>query len=161
MGTQIFYMYKNIVLLVVAIALLASCGSKSKYAGFEKTEKGLYYKFYKHCTDSLKPKKGDVLITKMLIQYKADSTVVLYNSSQMPNMLVLRDTTYYDGDITEGINMMHVGDSACFILLVDSLRKFIKIPDFVKKGDVLYYDIKLVGVINKENYHQQMQILKK
>ena len=147
--------------LTVLLALLASCSSKSEYAGFEKTEKGLHYKFYKHCTDSLKPKKGDVLITKMLIQYKADSNIILYNSSQTPNVLVLRDTTYYDGDITEGINMMHVGDSACFILLVDSLRKFIKIPDFVKKGGVLYYDIKLVGVIDKENYQQQIQVLKK
>jgi hypothetical protein len=58
---------KNILaatLLMTATAMTISCGDD-----FKKTEKGLYYKFEKENTDSLKVQPGDGIIGELMIKF--------------------------------------------------------------------------------------------
>jgi len=50
----------------------------------------------------------------------------------------------FAGDINEGLAMLHIGDSATFIVSADSMKSHhMNLPEFVKPGAVLYFDIKL------------------
>ena len=131
---------KYLFLMLVVIAFIGC----SKYKGFKKTDSGLYYKFYVKNTDSIQPKEGDILTLRLAYRLK-DST--LYDGKGAPSQIQLKKSDY-KGDIFEGLKMMHVGDSATFIVNADSF--FIRTvgsqqrPPFVDSNSVLYIDVKLL-----------------
>jgi len=131
---------KYLFLMLVVVAFIGC----SKYKGFKKTDSGLYYKFYVKNKDSLQPKDGDILTLRLAYRLK-DST--LYDGKGAPSQIQLKKSDY-KGDIYEGFKMMHVGDSATFIVNADSF--FIRTvgskqrPPFVDSNSVMYIDVKLI-----------------
>ena len=150
-------MNKKNQIAILFIALLAvvtiSCG-KSKYPGFKETKNGLYYKFYIENKDAKKPGVGDILVAELTVR-TADST--LFTNSGNPQKLFKLDTSYYKGDLNEGLALMGIGDSATFIIPADSLKKVMSLPPFIKSGDVLYYDIKISGIVSKADAEKEKQ----
>jgi len=138
----------QIAILFVALlaVIITSCG-KSKYPGFKETDNGLYYKFHIENKDAKKPAVGDILVAELTVR-TADST--LFTNSGNPQRLFKLDTSYYKGDLNEGLSMMGIGDSATFIISADSLKKVMNLPPFIKPGEVLYYDIKIKEIISKD-----------
>lgn len=120
----------------------SSCNSqKTPYPGYEKNENGLYYKFHeKH--DGATPQMGDLLEVAIHCTVN-DSVDIIPN---MKNMMQLNEPLFA-GDISEGLAMLHKGDSASFIVNIDST--FIKmyrqpsLPKEFKSTDVMRYDIKV------------------
>ena len=102
-------MNKKNQIAILFIALLAvvtiSCG-KSKYPGFKETKNGLYYKFYIENKDAKKPGVGDILVAELTVR-TADST--LFTNSGNPQKLFKLDTSYYKGDLNEGLALMGIG----------------------------------------------------
>ncbi|MFZ4740936.1 MAG: FKBP-type peptidyl-prolyl cis-trans isomerase [Bacteroidales bacterium] len=143
-------MNKKNQIAILFIALLAviitSCG-KSKYPGFKETDNGLYYKFHTQNKDAKKPSLGDILVAELTVR-TTDST--LFTNAGNPQRLFRLDTSFYKGDLNEGLALMGIGDSATFIISADSLKKGMKLPPFIKDGDILYYDIKLHEIISKD-----------
>ncbi|NVN96033.1 MAG: FKBP-type peptidyl-prolyl cis-trans isomerase [Bacteroidetes bacterium] len=139
---------KQITILFVALlaVIITSCG-KSKYPGFKETNNGLYYKFHTQNKDAKKPSLGDILVAELTVR-TADST--LFTNAGNPQRLFRLDTSFYKGDLNEGLALMGIGDSATFIISADSLKKGMKLPPFIKEGDILYYDIKIHEIISKE-----------
>ena len=152
-------MKKNIFnkLLILSIIIgFISC-NPGKYPGFKKTNTGMYYKFYHINKDSLKPVIGDILTVEMI--YRTNDSL-LFDGTNMPFHLRLEKPSF-KGDFTEGLAMMHVGDSATFIVNADStfLRTFrLKtLPEYIDSASVMYFDIKLSKIQSAEQLQAQLK----
>ncbi|HDO06309.1 MAG TPA: FKBP-type peptidyl-prolyl cis-trans isomerase [Bacteroidetes bacterium] len=143
---------------ILAGFFMTSCNQSSSHPGFKKTSTGLYYKFYHKSGDTTQPKIAEFAMVEM-VYGTPDS--VLFDSRKLPAskrpMKIPMIRSIYKGDIYEGIEMMHVGDSAVFQCNADSVFKKLfrmrKLPAFVDTTKDVYFAIKLVGVKTP----QQMQ----
>jgi len=144
--------FLNLFALLLVIPIIWACSSK--YAGFDKTKSGLYYKIYKISKDTLKPKIGDWVFLNMRYAYK-DS--VLFDSKKATGNPVRfkLPASDFQGDIYEGIRMMSAGDSAAFIINADSL--FMKTfqqktrPPFIDTNSVIRFYVTLISVDSPES----------
>ena len=143
------------ILLIAVIAILFSACGNSKYPGFKKTKKGLYYKFYTHNKDAKKPSIGDILVGEFKVR-TADSTIA--TNAGNPGRFTALDSVAFPGDINEGLAMLGIGDSATFIVSADSMRSHkMNLPEFVKPGAVLYFDIKLKDIVTKDSFEKEQK----
>ena len=133
-------------LAAVLLALLtASCNRNSIYSGFEKMENGAYMKFYERHDDNAQPRIND-RVTFEMWQYLDDSLLfAAYGDDAMDIKLLKAD---FVGDVSDGLLMMHVGDSARLVILSDSV--FIKMLDTDVPeefaGKPIYYNLKLLSI---------------
>ena len=144
---------------VVSVVMLNSC---SDYPGYKKTDTGLYYKFYKQNEDAQKPELGDVLTVNMSYKLQKEDSVI-FNSKDVtdPSMLMLMESTY-KGDISEGLAMMALNDSASFIVSADSFYLenvgLKQLPDFIKPGSMLVFDIKVTAIKKKVDFEKEQKL---
>ena len=158
-------MKKNLTLatiLVAGAALLASCGGGDK---FKTTPSGLHYKFEKQDKNAQQVQDGDVLVGEMTIKF--DTIETFSNVGHADRILQAQRT--FDGDLYEGLLMMHVGDKATFAIEADSLAKFLQsnqMPPYYKPGtsQKIYYEVNLQDIVTKDeimqeqsNFMQEMQ----
>ncbi len=161
-------MKKTTILLAVAMAwtavMVVSCqsGEKNKFPGFSKTESGLYYKFYKKGTDTVTPKIGEYLDVVML--YGTDDSV-LFDSRNLPaleQMQIPMIASVFQGDIYEGLGMMHIGDSASFIMPADSvwfkLFKMRLTPPGMDSVKYLTFDVKLNDILSEDTVRAREEV---
>ncbi len=158
-------MKKNLTLatiLVAGAAMLASCGGGD---GFKTTPNGLHYKFEKQDKSAQQVQDGDVLVGEMTIKF--DTIETFSNVGQADRILQANRT--FDGDLYEGLLMMHIGDKATFAIEADSLAKFLQsnqMPPYYKPGtsQKIYYEVNLQDIVTKDeimqeqsNFMQEMQ----
>lgn len=145
---------------------LASCNS-SQHEGYDKADNGLHYKFFTENKDSIKPHEGDGIAFKYIFKLKSKDSV-LVNSS-----LVSQDGTgitkfimpksSFVGSLEDAMMMMAKGDSASFVVSADSFylktQRQPQLPPFIKPGDFLVVDIKMVDIKTKTELdaNQKMQ----
>lgn len=151
---------KMAAMLVAGAMMLAACGS-----GFKTTESGLMYKFEKQNKSAQQVQDGDVLVGEMTIKF--DTTVTFSNVGNATR--IMQATKSFDGDLYEGLLMMHVGDKATFAIEADTLAKFLQanqMPPYYEagKGMKIYYEISLQDIVTKDeimqeqaNYMSEMQ----
>ncbi len=143
--------------LLIVIGFFYSC--ESEYPGYKKTKSGLYYKIHDSHPDSVLAQPGDVLTIKM--KYGTKDTV-LYNTNNLPEprIFTLRESDY-EGDLYEGFTMLRNGDSASFIVGIDSFFLVTihapYIPDYVSNNKEMFFDIKVLNIKSKEIVEQEKQ----
>lgn len=141
--------FKFIAIAIMAV-LVAGSFSSCKHKGFKKDRKtGIYYQFYGDIHDTAAmPKTGDLV--GILFSLRAgDSTLI----PMMPNEMIM--DSLYKGDIYAAIRMMHVGDSATFILDgVEFFKHFMQDTVYPFGKDPLYADIKLYGHMPKVQFEK-------
>lgn len=147
-------MRRNI-LTVATLALfiasvMGSCSEQSKYPGYEQTQSGLYYKFYTQ-NEGETPQVGELL--EMVFSCVVNDTTVIIPAT--PNIFQLQEPLF-KGDIFEGMAMMHKGDSASFIVDIDST--FVTffgqptLPSEFNPTDVMRFEMKLNDVYTEQEY---------
>ena len=150
---------RGIALAVLGAGVLAltftGC-KKSKYAGYDDSETGLAYKFYKKGDGKTKAQIGDVM--SMVIVYKNSKDSVIFDSRKQnqPIMVPLQKPSF-KGGIEEGFAMLSVGDSASFVVNADSffVKTFkMETPKFVEKGSGIYFDVKLEKITSKADFEK-------
>ena len=147
--------------LLAGIGLfLASCQSgDSRFPGYELAENGLIYKFDYRSDSTVSPVTGD-FVTVIMTYGKKDS--VVFDSRSIPqDMIIPMIEPMFSGDIYNGIGMMHVGDSATFILPADSVFKHLfrmpqTPPEFVL-DPFIYFTVKLLNIQNQEEVDRAQQ----
>jgi len=142
---------KNIAVLIMAAFIMTSCGEE-----YKKTETGLEYKFYVQ-NEGANPQVGDFITIDMF--YGTDDTV-LFDSKRIPDGLTFPlDSSYFAGDLFEGIRMMTIGDSASFRMSADSFYLIIArapaLPPFITPGSLMTFEVKLKDFKNQEQ--QEME----
>lgn len=166
-------MKKNHLFLAAAAMLgLASCNS-SEFEGYTKAENGLHYKFYNHDEKGSKPVEGDGIAFKYVIRIKStdsvlvDSKMVVQDGSGVFRFMMPKSS--FVGSVEDAMMMMAKGDSASFIVSADSFflktNRMTELPKFVKPGEHLQVDLKMVDVKTKAeleaNQKQQDQEMQK
>ncbi|OPZ99703.1 MAG: FK506-binding protein [Bacteroidetes bacterium ADurb.Bin408] len=147
------------VCLLAIVIFISSCKSD----GFKTTKTGLKYRFEIQNNGAEKPQPGDILELKL--RYSTHDSIIFNSDSfgiTIPFKLI---PPLYPGDVTEGMAMMGVGDSAIFIASADSffLRNvgLPKLPYFIEKGSTLTFHIKLVSIKKKEIFEKEQEELNK
>ena len=138
------------ILAIMLMGTMSACNDNSPYPGYKKTATGLYYQFFKQNTGE-QPKVGD-LMDLMIGCTVNDSTIIIPKG---PNTLPL-EAPLFAGDFYEGMTMMHKGDSASFIVNIDStfIKWFhqTKLPDEFKSTDVMRFEVRLDDFYPESEY---------
>lgn len=135
-------------LVGIIIGILYATGVLGKYKGFKKDRQtGIYYKFYGDINDTaVMPKTGDLV--GILFSLKAGDSLLI---PMMPNQMLM--DSVYEGDIYAAIRMMHVGDSATFILDgVEFFKNFMNNQEYPFGDDPLYVDVKLYAQMPHDQF---------
>ena len=134
-------MKKLFLLTLILGVVFTSCKNDgSQISGYEKTQTGLYYKFYEE-------NQGDIPEVMELLDVNLscviNDTIVIIPENRM--ILQMMESMFV-GDIFEGIKMMHKGDSASFVVRTDStfytlLRS--PMPSNFSVNDIMKFNIRL------------------
>ena len=140
--------------LFVMLSFLTGCDSKAP-KGYKSTDNGLYYHFYVNDKDAELPNVGD-LIDLTLSCTINDTNVIIHPSK---NIIQLEEVTF-TSDFMEGIAMMHRGDSASFIVDIDStfvnVFRVPELPEEFNSTDVMRFDIKVNDFYPESEYRNKM-----
>ncbi|MGI6291344.1 MAG: FKBP-type peptidyl-prolyl cis-trans isomerase [Bacteroidales bacterium] len=142
--------------IVCLIILTTACGDK-KLKDYKETKSGLKYKFETENPKAQQAQIGDVLIAEMKITFN-DS--VLFDNLGEPTRLFMVKESDFEGDLYEGLRMMHVGDAATFAISADSIAKMgAQMPPFYKAGnsEIVFYYIKVQGIVTAAELDKERQ----
>jgi FKBP-type peptidyl-prolyl cis-trans isomerase len=154
---------KKLALAAVGTVVAFTACEKSDRPGYDKSESGLYTKFYNHDEKGVMPKEGDVM--RIVLSVKTDKDSVLFDSKD-PKFTNQQGINYvefplmkseFNGSFEEALSTMAVGDSASFLISVDSFYKGKDAPPFLKKGTYLTYETKLEKIVSKEEVEKENQ----
>ncbi|HEX8515587.1 MAG TPA: FKBP-type peptidyl-prolyl cis-trans isomerase [Bacteroidia bacterium] len=151
---------KKLAIAAAGSLLAFTACDKSDRPGYEKSESGLYTKFHNHDENGVKPKEGDVVRVSLVVKNDKDS---LLTDSKDPKFNRPGITYYefplmkseFNGSFEEALSTMAVGDSASFLINVDSMYKGKDMPPFMTKGSYLTYEAKLEKIISKEEVEKE------
>ena len=142
-------------LCLAAMIMLTAC--TQKFPGYKQSSKGLYYKFYSQNPSAVQPKLTDYMRLQMAC-YLNDSLYYDFQESGNTVFTQLREP-FFAGDLEEGYAMMHVGDSASFMVKADSiaLRYYGQDPVAVglKPEDYFRYEVKLLEIQTAEQLKEE------
>ena len=165
----------NKVFTILSSALLlglVSCNS-SQFEGYTKAENGLHYKYFNHDEALNKAMEGDGISFKYIFKLLSKDSVLVNSSAVSQDgsgiTKFILPPTSFPGSIEDALMMMAAGDSASFIVSADSFflktNRLKELPPFVKPGDHIQADIKMVEIKTKaeleENQRQQQEELTK
>lgn len=161
-------MKKNCFMFAVGClsALFLLMGCTPKFPGYEKTADGLYYKFYSQNPSASQPKVSEKLEVKMAC-YLHDSLYYDFQQSSDVTIFTMNES-FFPGDLMEAFSMMHVGDSASFMIKADSVaKKYYGLnpdPLGLKADDYFRYEVKLMEIRTIEQLNadkeEAMQLVK-
>ena len=149
---------KKSVLFMAAVAMIfagmTSCQEKSPYEGYEINENGLNYQFYTQ-NEGNSPMIGDVIEVVFGCTVNDTNSII----PTMPNLFKLEEPLFA-GDFFEGLAMMHKGDSASFIVNIDStFTTFFgqpSLPEEFNSTDVMRFDVKVNDFYPESEYKARM-----
>ena len=154
-------MKKSICLVALSLMMSAafvSCGPKNPFPGYTPTGTGLYYKqIVAGNGDQIQ--MGDVVKIR-LAYYLNDSLLFTTDNLPEPAVDLVRESVF-QGDLYEGLRMMHVGDSMSFMINSDStFRKQFRapvLPDFVSPDVFLRWEVIVDEATPEAVYQQRVQ----
>jgi FKBP-type peptidyl-prolyl cis-trans isomerase len=138
-------------LAMLMMGIMSACTEKSPYPGYQKSATGLYYQFFNQNKDAAQPQVGDLMDLAICCTVN-DTTFIVPNTV---NTLPL-EAPLFAGDFYEGMAMMHKGDSASFIVDIDST--FIKwfhqtsLPAEFNSTDVMRFEVRLDDFYPESEY---------
>jgi len=132
--------------------------NRNLFKGFDKTDRGLYYKINQSKNHGNLVKMNDLVTLEL--KYSTDDSLI-FDSKQLKTPTVLKVVEpFYDSDIMEAFPLMHVGDEGTFKTLADSFFTIVvrsPIPPTVKSGSYLTFEIKILKAITEEEFETERQ----
>lgn len=130
--------------------------------GYSVSNTGLKFRFVEE-KEGRKPQTGDMM--RLHLKYKDKDGKTLYDSGILGEAFVLELTApTFSGGIEEGFAMMGEGDSALFMVPADSVfhKTFQQeMPPQINKGDFLYFEVRLIKVMTKGEFKNELSEDKK
>ena len=137
-------------LIGLALATVFALGACSKYKGFKKDKSGFYYQFHGDIHDTAdQPQTGDLV--GLIMSLRAGDSLLI---PTIPQEMMM--DSLYEGDMFAALRMMHVGDSATFILDGPKFFENMMNPgqEYEFGDDPLYLDVKLYGLMRKADFEK-------
>jgi FKBP-type peptidyl-prolyl cis-trans isomerase FkpA len=127
---------------------------------FRNKGNGLVYRFVKR-NNGTNPEIGDVLT--LHLEYYTENDSLLFSSYDVPDDFRMRlEKPSHPGSIEEALTMMHTGDSAIFKINAYNFykytRKLINIPEYIKPGELLTFNVKLLSIQHSDLYEQEKRL---
>ena len=136
------------------LSMMTSCGNGNAPKGYKATKSGLYYQFHVNNGGEL-PNMGDLLEVTIACHVNDTTTIIPATN----NILQLNEPSFAT-DFMEGIAMMHKGDSASFIVNIDSTFKYLfrvqQLPEEFNSTDVMRFDVKVNDFYPESDYTKKM-----
>ena len=140
----------NVDNLTFNVKLVNLVTQEEAISDYNYTESGLKYKFHVQNDFALQSEVGKLAFVNM--NYGSEDTI-LYDTKVIPPdglVPIPLEVPAYDGDFMEGIAMMHLGDSATFIVNSDSFflktARYPELPAYALDMDELTFNVKLVKI---------------
>lgn len=158
--------FKTIAVVAMGTVVAFTACTKSEHPGYEKTENGLFYKFYQQDDKGVKPKEGD-MVRVSLKWYTAKDSLMFdsrdpkFNQRKTGYLELPLEKPTFKGSFEEALGMMSVGDSASFLISADSM--FLKtfhaqeLPPFIQKGSLLTFNVTLLKITSKDEVEKEMK----
>ncbi|MBO4600510.1 MAG: FKBP-type peptidyl-prolyl cis-trans isomerase [Bacteroidales bacterium] len=147
------------ILLIASVALtcaafMTACNSNK----FKKAPNGLLYRFEVTNPDGEQPNVGDLLVGELVLRLENDT--LFTNVGNPDRIFQVAENCMFQGDIQEGLLMMHKGDKAVFKIPADSIGNFMQpsqMPPTYQEGagQFFYYEIALEDIVTKEELAQE------
>ncbi len=135
-------MRKNFFLLsalFLMLSVLTGCSNAPK--GYQATDNGLYYRLLTN-NGGENPQIGDLL--ELTMSCSVNDTVVILPLTK--NIIPMTEPSFWS-DFVEGFSMMHKGDSASFIVDIDSsfvnLFGYNTLPPQFSSTDIMRFEVRL------------------
>ncbi|MDD7276640.1 MAG: FKBP-type peptidyl-prolyl cis-trans isomerase [Bacteroidales bacterium] len=121
------------------LSLLTGCSNAPK--GYQATDNGLYYRLFTN-NGGENPQIGDLL--ELTMSCSVNDTVVILPLTK--NIIPMTEPSFWS-DFVEGFSMMHKGDSASFIVDIDSsfvnLFGYNTLPPQFNSTDIMRFEVRL------------------
>ena len=138
----------------VMLTMMIGCGNNAP-KGYKTSDNGLYYRFHVTNEGEL-PQLGD-LVEVVLTCTINDTTVIIPATG---NIVQLGEPAFAT-DFMEGIAMMHKGDSASFIVNIDSTFKYLfgvpELPAEFNSTDIIKFDVKVNDFYSESEFENKMK----
>ncbi|MBA2406590.1 MAG: FKBP-type peptidyl-prolyl cis-trans isomerase [Chitinophagales bacterium] len=148
---------KNIYTLIIFLSICsASFAQPVSTEGFSKTSGGLYYKLI---VDNKKTKGrlGDVIKMNLIYMTQRDSVLFsTYEEEMGPVQFTINPPTFH-GDPMGGFALLGEGDSALFLMPVDSAYQNQEMPAFAKNGEYIKIRVNVLSLMTKEDFENKKQ----
>ncbi len=146
----------------IVITIIYSACYNSPYNDFETDKSGLKYKVIKGSESKQFSTTGDIVEIKLI--YKNSNDSVLFNSEELrkPFRMKIEKKSHTGGSFEDALQLLNTGSRALFIISADSfftktLGK--KLPNEVKKGSNLIFDISLVKKLNETEIEEERKLM--
>ena len=139
--------YILIAWLVLSIIVESCSQNKTMDDGFEQTETGMKYKFIEK-NESRTPDVGDIITFHLAILNEEDSILsATFQGHSQPIKTAIPQPSF-KGSLEEGLAMMAKGDSAVFMVSLDSIYKDRQdlMPPNLKGSKYLKYRVRMLNV---------------
>lgn len=124
---------------------------------YKTSESGLKYRFYEENSAENQPEINDIVHVKM--KYAINDSVIFDSDKLNQEMRFPLMEPVFPGDFYEGIAQMRKGDSASFLCPADQIFLEVfrvrELPAFVKEGDMMRFDIRLIDFLSAEAYEAE------
>ncbi|OQY05115.1 MAG: hypothetical protein B6I20_01815 [Bacteroidetes bacterium 4572_117] len=144
--------------IIASLLFLFSCNTDS--SGYKTTENGLKFQYLKENIQGKHPKTGDYVEIKLIYANNTDS--VLFNSEEIGSTIKMKlDKASHKACFEEALLMLKTGEKALFKISADSFflkTKKTQVPNWVKPGEMLFFDIELINILNKKQVEKEQQI---
>ncbi|MBR5716815.1 MAG: FKBP-type peptidyl-prolyl cis-trans isomerase, partial [Bacteroidales bacterium] len=145
---------RQIKTILLATVLLLANAMTAQTDGYQKTPTGLFYKIITK-GEGAQPQVGELM--DVSISCMVNDTIVIIPESENTMMM---GTSLFSGDLFEGMAMMHVGDSASFIVDIDStfitLFQSPGLPWGLLPTDVMRFEVRLDDCYPESEYMQRV-----
>jgi FKBP-type peptidyl-prolyl cis-trans isomerase len=140
--------------LLLGFLHAAATVSSQSVEGYTKTPRGLLYQLV---IDAGQPKGSLGDIIKMNTVYSTWNDSVLFSTYEggMGPVQFTISPPSYNGDPMEGFILLGEGDSALFLMPVDSAFKNQELPPFAKKGEYVKVGVSVLSRMSKETYERK------
>lgn len=149
----------SVSICLISMMMLSCTG---KHSGYKRTPSGLLYKFHSKNPSAVQPKETDFLKVNMACYL--DNTLYFDWQNTGNEVFAQLKKSSFPGDLQEAYSMMHVGDSASFIIKADSIaiKYYDQNPDSVglKADDYFRYEVKLLEVQTEETFRGNIEKMK-
>lgn len=151
MKRNLIFVFKN--MLAIALIMVISFSCKPKQKEFKTTTSGLKYMFHVENEDSTKVNMYDIVTVYM--NYRTQDSILFEGKqNKIPFQIIPR----FDGDLMDGILLMHNGDSATFAMetkvFFEKMMGYPEVPAELAAFKELFFDIKVIE-IKPENEMQK------
>ncbi len=148
-------MKADIIIIISLIFLLSySCKTEQKY---QTDANGLEYHFIEQNKEREKAKIGDLIQVRFKIYHK-DSLLEDSKTFWDKVDMQIQKPKFKGSNIESALTMMSAGDSAHFLIDAHKFYRYNKkepLPDFIKIGDKLRFEIRLLKIYTKEEVRQK------